>query len=170
MSFIAKKFSPEMQAGIQSFDCGTLEYARLMSEWIKGSACLESMKTRGTEVWLFYNASGDLIGFGALGPGNWPLPNDDSPRQPLLLIPALAVGIQFQGIKSDFDPEKTWAVLICLFLIEKAALKGAKLLGLFVHQSNVKAIRLYEHLGFKKFPSKKENHIRMVLDLTPEPA
>src|SRR4051812_28304950 len=91
-------FTPEQLPDVQDFYCGDEPWEQEVAAWIKGAPdgvieCLD----QGGEVWLYATESGDLVGFGALGISNWRWPRDDSPKQPINVIPAVAVQKHFQG-------------------------------------------------------------------------
>ncbi len=133
---------------------------------------LDSVK-KGTKVWLFENAEGEIVGFGSVGRTRWRWPLPDGSYAPILLIPMLGLGTCFQGRPPD--PDWRFARQIMSHLIhaaqemsqETAAQSGTPIdwLVLMVHQENRRAIKFYEKCGFELIPDvlRQKNHRVMKL-------
>ena len=96
----AVEFTEAGQARLAGFSCGDEAWARHVTEWVLGSDVLESMK-RGTRVWLFENAAGDVVGFGSIGTSVWRWPPPDGARTTIVLIPMLGLDARFRGQPAD---------------------------------------------------------------------
>jgi hypothetical protein len=69
----AVDFTEADQARLGGFSCGDEPWSKHVTEWILGSDVLDSMK-RGTRVWLFETAQGEVVGFGSVGTSEWRWP------------------------------------------------------------------------------------------------
>ena len=153
----ADEFTESDQAELAPFDCGTKDeapWARAANEWILGSDVWESKK-RGTTVWLYRLGSGALVGFGSLGltRRRWP-PHGEYAN--VLIIPMLGVDRRYHG--QPVAKEMRYCHQILNHLLYEASelyrsertRKGSvlNLLTLWVHEENLRAIRLYETFGF----------------------
>lgn len=126
----ARIFTEAMAAEVAGFECGSRKFEKKMAAWISGPEALDSIRTRGTTVFLYYAPNGDLVGFGSLGPSEWG--PRDGPKIPLIVIPALAIQSSQQG-KPDGDEKDKFSHQIMRDLIARARLLGRPILGLFVH-------------------------------------
>lgn len=161
----AKRFTPEIQAAISGFDCGTEPYARTMADWITGVGVQTSIQ-RGTAVWLFYtDDDSGLIGFGSLGTTDWRLPTQSDPPSTVSIIPALAVSTSFQR-QRPHEESPTYARMILDFLIVKAVEAGRDRLVLYVDKRNEPAIQLYRKAGFAILLDSYKGNRKMLLDLS----
>lgn len=168
----AVEFTAADQARLAGFSCGDDTWARHVAEWIRGSDVLDSM-SRGTKVWLFETAEGEIVGFGSLGPTRWRWPPPDGSRTVVLLIPMLGLDIRFQG--QPPDPQWRFARQIMSHLASEArAMSGQSAeatgtpidwLVLLVHRDNQRAIRFYEKCGFELIPGvlRRRDHVVMKL-------
>ena len=139
----AVPFTEADQARLAGFSCGEEPWARHVSEWILGSDVLDSMK-RGTRVWLFETAAGEIVGFGSVGTSRWRWPPPDGTRTPIVLIPMLGVAERFYG--KPPDREWRYSRQIMGHLIAEAqnlacdrrddAVSGPRWLVLMVHRDN----------------------------------
>ena len=155
-----------MQSTVQSFECGESDTALDMADWIKGPRCIFSMAQKNTQVWLFHDEHGSLVGFGSLGTTDWPWPTPQSAPEKVSIIPAIAVQSQFRRQPAGANKEDRYSALIVRFLIKQAMLHGTRLLVLYVHKTNVNAIDLYQHLNFKLTPDSFKGNRKMFLDLS----
>lgn len=163
----ATRFTAEMQAqpDVQEFECGTTEVSRDMADWITGPRCLVSM-ARGTEIWLFRNDAGNLIGFGSVGRTKWSWPEPGCPSEDVAIIPAFALQSPYQGMPSDADKENKYACRIMRFLIERARTMNVPRVVLYVHPSNKAAISLYTYLLFDFLADLHKGNAKMFRELT----
>lgn len=60
----AVEFTAADQNRLTGFSCGEDVWARCATEWLRGSDVFESMR-KGTKVWLFEDAAGEIVGFGS---------------------------------------------------------------------------------------------------------
>ena len=90
------------QARLAGFTCGDEAWSRHAAEWIRGSDVLDSI-AKGTKVWLFENAGGEIVGFGSVGRTRWRWPLPDGSYTSILLIPMLGLRTSFQGQPPDPD-------------------------------------------------------------------
>ncbi len=167
----AGRFTLEMQDVVRHFECGGESYSVKMSEWIQGGdgLCAKSIEM-GTEVWLFFSESDALVGFGSIGPARWRYPHDTSGYVNLRIIPALAVQSSFHGKPDNGRSCDKYSHQIVRFLVRQAYKAGAVAIGLFVHEDNKAAQSLYQSEGFGFLPSKKPEHFKMALNLSPQNA
>ena len=168
----AIEFTEADQARMAGFSCGVEAWSRAATEWIRGSDVLDSLK-RGTRVWLFENAGGEIVGFGSVGPTRWRWPPPDGAYTPILLIPMLGLDTRFQG--QPPDPDWRYARQIMSHLIsvamemsqEAAVHSGTPVdwLTLLVHRDNQRAIRFYQKCGFELLPGvvRYKDHLVMKL-------
>jgi ribosomal protein S18 acetylase RimI-like enzyme len=168
----ALAFTEADHARLAGFACGDEAWSRSAAEWIRGSDVLDSMK-KGTKVWLFENAGGEIVGFGSVGPARWRWPLPDGAYSQLVMIPMLGVAARFQG--QPPDPEWRYARQIISHLISVAMemSRGAAVqpgssidwLVLLVHRDNRRAIKFYENCGFELIPDvvRSNNHLVMKL-------
>ncbi len=128
---------------------------------------------KGTKVWLFENAGGEIVGFGSVGRTRWRWPLPDGSYTSILLIPMLGLRTSFQG--QPPDPDWRFARQIMSHLIhaaremsqETAVAAGAPInwLVLMVHRENRRAIHFYEKCGFELIPDvlRQQDHLVMKL-------
>jgi ribosomal protein S18 acetylase RimI-like enzyme len=168
----AVPFTEADQARLVGFSCGEEPWSRHVGEWILGSDVLDSMK-RGTRVWLFETAEGEVVGFGSIGTSRWNWPPPDGDRTTIALIPMLGIVTRFHGV----PPDREWRYShqIMGHLIAEAqklahgaseeATNGPEWLALMVHRDNARAIHFYEECGFEVIPGveRRNNHIVMKL-------
>jgi ribosomal protein S18 acetylase RimI-like enzyme len=163
-------FTQADQLRLVGFSCGNDLWSRYAAEWIRGSDVLDSMK-KGTRVWIFETAAGEIVGFGSVGRARWRWPLPDGVYTSILLIPMLGLGTCFQG--QPPDPQWRFARQIMSHLIHEAremsreAASGvrAEWLVLMVHRDNRRAINFYQKCGFDLIPNvvRHEDHLVMKL-------
>ncbi len=166
------EFTEANQPRVAGFSCGDEAWSRSATEWIRASDVLDSMK-RGTKVWLFESAEGEVVGFGSVGRTRWRWPLPDGGYTPILLIPMLGLDTRFQG--QPPDPDWRYARQIMSHLIhaavemsrEAAVQSGTPVnwLALMVHRDNQRAIKLYKKCGFELIPDvvRYKDHLVMKL-------
>lgn len=152
----ARRFTPDIQATVQNFSCGDEDWSIKMSEWISGTPCIMSMN-RGTEVWLFSNDAGTIVGFGSVGVTDWPWPEPGCPKEKICIIPAMAVHKAFQG--------NGYSRRIIRFLVGRAITYRLFGLALYVNPQNEAAIELYRSENFAMLPDTYKGNCKMVLIL-----
>jgi GNAT superfamily N-acetyltransferase len=168
----AVEFNAADQARLVGFSCGDEAWSRYVAEWIRGSDVLDSIK-RGTKVWLFENAGGEIVGFGSVARTRWRWPLPDGSYTSILLIPMLGLGTCFQG--QPPDPDWRFALQIMAHLLnaaremsqEAAAKSGNPIdwLVLLVHRDNQRAIKFYEKCGFELIPDVMRHKDHLVMKL-----
>ena len=153
----AVNFKEADQVRLIGFSCGDEIWSRHVAEWIRGSDVLDSMK-KGTKVWLFENASGEIVGFGSVGRTRWRWPLRDGAYNTILLLPMLGLATRFQG--QPPEPEWRFARQIMSHLIhaaremsEATAQSASPIdwLVLMVHRDNLRAVKFYQ-LRFRVDP------------------
>lgn len=162
----AQKFTPEVQSQLGTFDCGTSVFARDMTDWITGPRCFASIRDRGTNVWLFRDDHGSVVGFGSVGETEWKWPDQKSPFKKMSFIPALATHSNFQRTPYDAPREEQYSMAILIFLIAQARKLGHQYLVLFAHKDNTGAQSLYEIAGFEYSPESYKGNRKMFLDVS----
>ncbi len=98
----AVEFTEADQARLVGFSCGDELWSRHVTEWIRGSDVVDSMK-RGTRVWLFETTQGEVVGFGSVGTSEWRWPPPKGSKATIVLIPMLGIDFRFRGDPSDPD-------------------------------------------------------------------
>lgn len=168
----AVPFTEADQARLVGFSCGDESWSRHVGEWLLGSDVLDSMR-KGTRVWLFESADGEVIGFGALGVSRWNWPPPDGSKATIALIPMLGMAERFHG--QPLDPDWRYSRQIMGHLIaeaqdlarssREAEVEAPEWLVLMVHRENTRAIRFYEQCGFELIPGveRRNNHVVMKL-------
>ena len=164
----AQPFSESLLADVRDFRCGDEPWQVEVARWIKDASiddCAVKWMQRGTRVWLYRTAEGELVGYGSLGTTKWRM-RPDARRQPVSIIPAFAVQSQFQGEPKHLPPDERYAYRIVADLISKAASQGSTILGLFVEKRNSRAIAFYNRIGFQSLPDEGGAYMKMYLDLS----
>ncbi len=168
----AVEFTEADQARLTGFSCGDESWSRHVSEWIRGSDVLDSIKRFGTRVWLFETAQGEVVGFGSVGKTKWKWPPPEGERTTILLIPMLGIDTRFQGQPPDRDWRYSRQLMAHLIAegqrmarewSGEAAQKPTWLV-LMVHPDNARAITFYEQCGFALIPDVvRRGHLVMKL-------
>ena len=166
----AGPFTEADQVRLVGFSCGEEPWSRHVAEWILGSDVFDSMK-RGTRVWLFETADGEVVGFGSLGTSKWRWPPPIGERATIALIPMLGIAEQFRG--QPTDPEWRYSRQILGHLIAEATRltraepeEGAQVpqwFALLVHRDNARAIQFYQHCGFELIAGVERNKGHVVM-------
>lgn len=168
----ANEFQEADQKRLETFSCGSEEWSRFVTEWIRGSDALESRR-KGTRIWLFENQQQVVVGFGSIAVVKWRWPPPDGDKTNLVLIPMLGLDERFRGLPTD--PRWRYSRQIMSHLIAQAiemnrlwsgdAESRPQWLILKVRQENVRAIRFYERVGFELIPEPvyRFNHVAMKL-------
>lgn len=171
----AVEFTEADQARLVGFSCGDELWSRHVTEWIRGSDVVDSMK-RGTRVWLFETTQGEVVGFGSVGTSEWRWPPPKGSKATIVLIPMLGIDFRFRGDPSD--PDWRYSGQLMSHLIAAAqqiahewtgdADKQPQWLALMVHRDNSRAIRFYERCGFELIPDviRRKEHLVMKLRLS----
>jgi ribosomal protein S18 acetylase RimI-like enzyme len=172
LQLYAIPFRETEYARLTGFSCGDAPWSRHVAEWLLGSDVLDSMK-RGTQVWLFETAEGEIVGFGSLGTSRWNWPPPDGSKTTIALIPMLGISERYHG--QPTDPDWRYSRQIMGHLIATAQqlarigresmAEGPDWLVLMVHRDNARAIRFYEQCGFELIPGveRRNNHVVMKL-------
>lgn len=153
------RFTPAELPKVQQFDCGNEIWQLEISNWIKapfggdGAAdAVTAADTSATDVWLYADDDGNLVGFGSLAESwqRWPKAKDPEIR--VSVIPYMAIDRRFWG-----QPPGPWqdryAAQILRNLIDEASKHRdlRPLLKLLVYEKNDAAIKLYERVGFVEY-------------------
>jgi ribosomal protein S18 acetylase RimI-like enzyme len=168
----AAEFTEADQARLAGFSCGDEPWSAHVTEWIRGSDVLDSMK-RGTRVWLFETAAGEVVGFGSVGTSVWKWPPPDGARTTIVLIPMLGIDARFRGQPPDVDWRYSHQIIGHLIAEgQQIVLKWPgdadskpQWLVLMVRRDNARAIRFYEQCGFELIPGvvRRNHHLVMKL-------
>ena len=166
------EFTPAMTAKVSHFDCGSEPWETEVSDWIKargdtkGDSALTAMRAEPpVRIWLYINSEDRIVGFGSLGQSEWRWPNSKrSHRTRVGLFPMLGIHKEFQGKPANAGSRK-YCYQIVEDLLAKAKSADFKLVGLFVHKSNLKARHIYKKIGFSSFPPSFGDNDRMLIDL-----
>jgi GNAT superfamily N-acetyltransferase len=138
---------------VQSFGCGEEPWEKEVSEWIKapagGGGGLDALEQE-VKVWLYFDRSGNMLGFGSLAETTQRWPSSKDPKIPATVIPMLGLDVRYWGQPSG-PPEERYANLILQDLVQeaRALAQSHPILVLYVHVNNVRAIRFYERAGFQ---------------------
>jgi ribosomal protein S18 acetylase RimI-like enzyme len=166
----AVEFTEADQARLADFSCGDELWSRHVTEWIRGSDVLDSMK-RGTRVWLFETEQGEVVGFGSVGISEWRWPPPRGSKTTIALIPMLGIDARYRG--EPPDPDWRYSNQLISHLIAAAqqiaqqwngeAEKQPQWLVLMVHRDNARGIRFYERCGFELMPGvvRRMDHLVM---------
>lgn len=170
-------FTAELLSYVREFDCGSEPFEQELAGWIREHALQEIKHTKGkTQVWLYFTAAKELVGYGSLGTTRWPYPDAGSGRLTLAIIPNVAIQKIFQG-KPDGPPQNRYSTLMVEHLVSEAIAlpKDQPLIGLFVHPDNQRAIKFYERMNFTSFhkaytdPITKVTYLSMIRRLPDGP-
>ena len=151
-ALIASPFSADLLPEVQSFSYGTEPWEAEVGVWL----CNESLRRmqEGTEVWLYMNQANQIVGFGSLGTSNWSIPKKKSPRQSVLVIPALGIRMGFKGEPSDERSAEVandgrYSSQIMRHLVQRSRgwPEKKQFLGLCVHPENSRAVGFYAKFG-----------------------
>src|SRR5262245_8047965 len=93
-------FHKDLLPKVQGFDCGDEPWEREVSDWLKAPSAEQGAIHdwyRGTEIWLYATAAGELVGVGTLGKASTRWPTNKDPKIETSIIPMLGVDRRFQG-------------------------------------------------------------------------
>jgi hypothetical protein len=139
---------------VQRFYCGEDHWAREVAEWIRSpsgeNSVLEDMRNYGTEVWLYRDEDGVLVGYSSLGEQRFTWPVKSKKKELVNVIPFFGIQEPFQGEPRNGPREERYAHQITEDLLASAAGKTDRypLVVLSVDEENRRAIRFYEGWGF----------------------
>lgn len=153
---------------VQSFECGQEPWAVECATWITTDACIEDMKSRGTQVWLYYDSDNQLVGYGSLGVTKWRIP-PGTPKQDVSIIPFVAVQTKFRGKPDGVEWKDRYSSRILRSLMKRAQSNSLRYLVLAVDGDNLRAIEFYRRLGFFMLPDKVDGYSKMHIELNPPP-
>lgn len=148
----AVNFDPSInQVDVEDFSCGDDPWCIAANNWIRGDSVRRSI-ARGTQVWLYLRGDNALVGFGSLGRTRWQAMGQAN----LMLIPQLAIAAEFQGRQPQHVPrEERYVHQVMNDLLTKAvAYNDIHFVVLEVHESNVRAINLYQSYNFTVLPDR----------------
>jgi len=140
---------------VQQFDCGAEIWEKEVSDWLKmplgqdGAISSVRNEERPGRVWLYRNADGQLVGYGALGYTEWRWTRNKDPFLPLTVIIWCAIQKEFWG-KPDGPKDERFSHQIMDNLITEAIddVETHPILGLAVHPENTRAIKFYKEYEF----------------------
>jgi len=154
----SERYTEEKSALVADFFFGNEEYETEIETWIKGEEVRDALE-RQAHV-LLYRVDGELAGYGCVGEmrRSWPPQDRRADKIDVSVIPALGVLPAFQGKPLGVDYTERYSYQIIQDLIAIAAEYGHKILVLYVHPENAKAIAFYERLGFVDEGPKKDKY------------
>lgn len=163
------EFTQADQRRLAGFSCGAERWSKHVTEWIQGSEVFASMN-RGTRVWLFETARGEVVGFGSVGTSRWKWPPPRGEKMPIVLIPMLGIDTRFRGQPSD--PHWRYARQIMSHLINEGQRVAnewqsnsepkPQWVVLMVHECNLRAIQFYGKCGFELIPNVVRQHHKIM--------
>ena len=117
------------------------------------NSVIEDMKLYGTEVWLYRDDQGKLVGFSSLGQTKYTWPVGSKKKEKVNVIPFIGVHADFKGEPKDADRDDKYAYQILDDLLATAVDRALSsgiyaLIVLNVDDQNKRAIRFYEHREF----------------------
>jgi ribosomal protein S18 acetylase RimI-like enzyme len=159
---VPELFDPNKLGLVRGFECGQESWSQHAALWIKtppseGRGALWSMQKRKTAVFLYFDPSDALVGFGSLGKTNWDWPAPGDPKRELSYIPQMAIQIQFRGMPKGPNETK-YSRQIIRDLIARSYSHGTDMLGLHVDPQNTAAISLYRAHEFHEIPNRRDKH------------
>jgi GNAT superfamily N-acetyltransferase len=156
---------------VQAFDCGDEEWEREVANWLKApkgqNGAVDDL-ARGTKVWLYVTAAGELVGVGSLGMARLRWPKGKSDPIPASVIPNLGIDRAHRGRGYG------GTILSDLLAAALAVASERRLLVLYVHEQNP-ALTFYLKYNFAEYgkpylnPDNNRHYKRLVLDLAPTP-
>jgi ribosomal protein S18 acetylase RimI-like enzyme len=163
---------------VQAFDCGDAPWDVEVAEWIKSrsgdNSVLEDKRRFGTEVWLYRDEDGRLVGYGSLGQTKYTWPVGTKRKEIVSVIPFIGVERAFHGEPRDAaDRNDKYAYQILDDLLDHAAGITTRfpLVALSVDDRNTRAIKFYQYKGFVdlKIPRVVAGvtYVRMAVPLKP---
>src|SRR5262249_13421036 len=147
-------FTEAMLDRVAGFDCGDTEAALEVSNWIKAprgaGGALDEIEEMGTQVWLYEDTAGKVVGFGSLGVTAWRYPNPKkSTFVPMHIIPFYGVQTPFKkNPPGDYKGHYSYQIFSDLIARALDWPEKHRWLSLCVTPTNQGAIRLYEEFGF----------------------
>jgi hypothetical protein len=166
-------FAPDhaLRALLDGFDCRedrgrpATYWENEVNSWLSADpatreGALYRIRKKDCKVWLYFNATTELVGYGSLGKSKWPDPGmnppiRDLPAVPISLIPSVGIQTPFQSGPAGAAYEDKYSTQILNHLVIEARRKLGErqpYLGLYVHPDNRRAIRCYQRYGFTDFP------------------
>jgi len=151
-------FGEELFDVVKTFGCGAEPWEAEVADWIKRrNGALRQVSRGRCLVWLYFTDEDDLVGYGSLGPHDWVWPDLNSPPRTTHHIPYMGVDARYQREPSDEPPEWRYSSQIIRHLLGQAIREAdenpsrERILGLYVHPANTRAIRFYERVGFQPY-------------------
>lgn len=150
-------FSAAPLPEVQDFQCGDDRWDVEVADWIKAppdheESAVNYMLSRGTEVWLYRDDEGGIVGYGSLGKNEWSWPFPKGKKQTITIIPFFGIDKRYQGLPRNAPRDERFAYRIIGNLIRKACGYGSAIVGLLVDRDNVRAIKFYQNVGFQLLP------------------
>jgi len=144
-------------AEIQQFQCGPERWDGEVADWIESpsgpKSALHDMGAYRTEVWLYLDDQGELVGFGSLGQTTYTWPVGGKKKEPVNLIPFIGIHEKFKGEPKDAARDDKYAYQILDDLLacaaEKSVVSGVyALIVPNVDGENGRAINFYQNRDF----------------------
>lgn len=141
-------FTAESLPLVEGASFGDCAFGKIATAWIRCfdqyDCALQSIAARGTQVFLYRNTEGDLVGFGSIGTTSRKI---RGVQVTWSIIPQVGVVDRFHG-KPKGDASNKYSTSIMVDLMARAKKHGTPILMLKVHKENTHAVRLYDYLGF----------------------
>lgn len=163
----ARVFDDSRLSDVANLDCGDSKFGKLATDWIQcvnpADSALQSIKDRGTEVFLYYREDTDqIIGFGSVG--TTPRKNRRG-EETWSIIPHVGLHKDFHGEPAGLPWDKRYFTAVMLDLIGRCEQHGTTTLLLYVDVDNVRAQRAYARLNFENHHTPHNGLQKMVVTL-----
>lgn len=160
MALTSELFDASKLPLLSNFDCGDCDHGKIATAWIKcvdpADSALSDMAKRQTEVFLYFEDDGTVVGFGSVGKTTY---NKKRVRHTWSIIPHLGIDVRFRRKPDGVAKRDRYASQILDDLIEICRDEhGTDTLTLKVEHTNVGAIRLYEFHGFTVLSDKLDSN------------
>lgn len=143
-------YNPAVDRGaVADFDCGDAPWEKELSQWLKVD-CEPFIAEGKVRVWLYASDRDGFVGFASLSEVQWRYPTQQDQPLKHLHVPALAISRTFQGQPSDVPNDERYAVQILRDLMFEVTFSKIypRVLSLYVHPENRRAIAFYEKMKF----------------------
>lgn len=155
----AKQYADDMQVLAQSFSCcpdaEAEPWSADLDSLIKDPERLSESLRRGNEIFVFDFGANPFVGYGILGKHKWTILDQ---KTAISFIPAMAIDYRFRG--------KGFGTAILDYLIKRSLGQHSDThwIGLYVHEDNFAAQRLYTKFGFQFLEEKVHSHRKMIAE------
>ncbi len=152
IELVPRNFDQACLPLVSAFDCGQDKFGKLATDWIRCvdplNCAIQAIRDRQTQVFLYNNLAGELVGFGSLGKTTRKLKKVEEEWS---IVPHFGIAIQLRGLPAGAMWQDRYAASIMGDLMSLARDHQTPTLMLKVHQENTPAMKLYGRLGFKQF-------------------